>query len=133
MTSGEKNIGELLKTMTRKLNLGEYVFATVRDLSQISREATICEFKEAEGTTIVIEKSKADELGFTYNYVAAWITLNVHSSLEAIGFTAAFSAALAKQHISCNVVAGYYHDHIFVDVKDATKAMEVLTSLSKSI
>jgi hypothetical protein len=79
----------------------------------------------------VIEKSKADELGFTYNYVAAWITLNVHSALESVGLTAAFSTALTQHNISCNVIAGFYHDHIFVDAKDATKAIEVITNLSK--
>jgi uncharacterized protein len=62
--------------------------------------------------------------------VAAWITLTVHSALEAVGLTAAFSKALADVNISCNVVAGYYHDHIFVPQQDAEKAMAVLESLA---
>lgn len=80
----------------------------------------------------MIEKSKADALGFSYNYVAAWITLNVHSALEAVGFTAHFATALANHNISCNVIAGFYHDHIFVNAKDATETIEVLTDLSNS-
>lgn len=130
--SGEENILQLIKGMTPKLNKGEYVFCTIKDLSTINRNDTICEFKEKEATTIVIERKKAAVLKLKYEYVASWITLTIHSSLEAVGLTAVFSTALAKHNISCNVIAGYYHDHIFVDVKDSKKAINVLTALSKN-
>ncbi|MGB4958318.1 MAG: ACT domain-containing protein [Saprospiraceae bacterium] len=130
--AGETNISKLIKNMTPKLNAGEYVFCTVDDITIIDRRDTICEFKEDEGTTIIISRDKADELHLRYEYVASWITLMIHSSLEAVGLTAVFSDALAQQGISCNVIAGYYHDHIFVDKRDAERAMSALVVLSQN-
>jgi len=129
--TGETNLSALLKNMRPLLNKGDYVFCTVSTDFNISGLNTICTFKEQEGMTLILEKSVADTLALTYSYVAAWITLNVHSSLEATGLTAAFSNALAKAGVSCNVVAAFYHDHIFVDKRDAQKAMEVLKVLSE--
>ena len=128
---GETNLALLIRGMKPKLNEGEYVFTTITDIDIIDRASTLFEFKEKEGITIVVERSKADELNLKYEFVASWITLMVHSALEAVGLTAAFSQVLTKHNISCNVVAGYYHDHIFVDVKDAKKAIGVLELLSQ--
>jgi hypothetical protein len=128
--TGEKDLDKLLKTMKPKHNFGDYVFCVVDNLENIDLKDVILLFKEPEGNTIIIEKDLADSLNLQYSFIAAWITLTVHSSLEAVGLTAAFSSALARAGISCNVVAGYYHDHIFVDKKDITKAMEILNKLS---
>lgn len=127
---GETNLDKLLKTMKPQLNEGEFVFCVVQDFSQVSIECILFFFKEMEGYTIVLKKELADNLKLDYSFVASWITLTVHSALNAVGLTAAFSSALAKSYISCNVIAGYYHDHIFVATKDADEAMGVLNKLS---
>ncbi|MFC4723599.1 ACT domain-containing protein [Geojedonia litorea] len=132
MNTGGTNLATLIQHMKPKLNKGDYVFCSVKDISKIDRKDTLFEFKEAEGVTIVLEHSKAIQLGLEFHYIASWITLQVHSALEAVGLTAAFSNELAKHQISSNVVAGYFHDHIFVDKKNATKAINVLKTLSKN-
>ena len=126
---GEKNLEQLVKGINPILNKGIYVFTMLKDVSLIDRSLTLFEFKENEGTTVVLEKKKADDLKLSYEYEASWITLNIHSSLDAVGFIAIISSALAKENISANVVAGYYHDHIFVPEDKASRAMEVLKEL----
>jgi hypothetical protein len=128
--SGEKDLDKLLKTMKPKHNIGEYVFCVVHDLNTLNLEDIILIFKEKGGTTIIIKKELADILKLEYSFIASWITLTVHSSLEAVGLTAAFSIALSQEGISCNVVAAFYHDHIFVDKKDTDKSMEILNRFS---
>ena len=110
--------------------IGEYVFCVVDDLANLNLNDIIMTFKEQEGTTIVIKKELADSLKFEYSFIASWITLTVHSSLEAVGLTAAFSDALSREGISCNVIAAFFHDHIFVDKKDTDKAMGILNGFS---
>lgn len=128
--NGETNLDKLLKTMQPLLNSGSFVFCSVADTTAINEADIIFSFKEKEGITVVVPQQTADVLQLHYSFVASWITLTVHSSLEAVGLTAAFSKALAAAGISCNVVAAYYHDHIFVNKNDADKAMEVLSSFA---
>lgn len=130
--SGEKDLVTLLRNMEPELQPGQYVFVSVKQELPLKPAQIIATFREKEGTTYVLEKSLADELQLSHDYVASWIILNVHSALEAVGLTAAFANALAQAGISCNVMAGYYHDHIFVDEKDTTEAMDVLHTLSKA-
>ncbi len=127
---GETNLQKLLDTMQPKLNAGEYVFCTIKNLDLVDATKIISFFKEAEGYSIIIQKELADELQFSYTTIFGWITLTVHSSLQAVGLTAAISTALSTNGISCNVVAANFHDHIFVPIKDAEKAMEVLNNIS---
>jgi hypothetical protein len=127
--NGEKDLATLLKTLTAAHQPGEYVFCSVADHRALPADEIVLFFREQEGITVIVAKSLADRLGLRYSFVASWITLGVHSSLEAVGLTAAVSKALSEAGISCNVVAAFYHDHIFVNVGDAEKAMEVLKRL----
>jgi hypothetical protein len=129
--TGETDLLKLLKSMKPKLNAGDYVFCAVNNLARVSPMDIILTFREEEGLTIIIKKELADQLMLKYSLVTAWITLTVHSSLEAVGLTSAFSTALAKEGIGCNVVAAYYHDHIFVNKIEAAKAMEILNQFSR--
>jgi uncharacterized protein len=70
--------------------------------------------REDEGVTVVLTRSDADRAGMAYDYVAARITLRVGSALTDIGLTALLSRTLADAGISCNVIAGLAHDHLFV-------------------
>jgi uncharacterized protein len=128
--SGEKDLDILLKNMSPRLNEGEFVFCCLPDPASMDPASIIGTFREAEGTTVILPRQKADELGLSYAYVSAWITLTVHSALDAVGLTAAFSAALAREGISCNVIAGYHHDHLFVGVDDAARAVAALRGIS---
>ena len=127
---GETNLAKLVNSLSPKLNKGEYIFTTVKNTESITRSDILCEFKEQEGITIILSRQKPDDLNLPYDFIASWITLNVHSSLQAVGLTAAFSTELASQGISCNVISGYYHDNIFVNKKDESKAIESLKNLS---
>jgi len=131
MMTGEKDIDKLLKTMKPRHNPGDFVFCSINNLEIVNSIDPVLLFKEDEGYTVILPKEIADNLKLDYSFVAAWITLTVHSSLEAVGLTAAFSKALSDEGISCNVVAAYYHDHIFVTKSDAEKAMNILNEFSK--
>ena len=127
--SGETNLGLILNTLKPELNAGEYVFCCV-DKGDLAIDNIIGLFKEKEGWTMVLEKSAADERQLKYDGIFAWITLTVHSSLNGVGLTAAFSNALAKADIGCNVIAGFYHDHLFVPKGQEIRALEALQRLS---
>jgi uncharacterized protein len=128
---GEEDLQILLASMQPILHEGVYVYATIPHGSGIPPEA-LAMFREHEAITLVLPKSAAEALNFEFRFECAWISLTVHSSLEAVGLTAAFSAALTQASISCNVMAGLYHDHIFVPLEQAPKALAVLQNLSKN-
>ncbi len=94
--AGETRLSALLGSMRPELHPGEYVFTSASDAAVPAGVAPVVTVAEEEGLTMVLRKEDADRLGLGYEYVAGWITLRVHSALEAVGLTAAVSAALAR-------------------------------------
>jgi hypothetical protein len=127
--AGETDLERLLATMRPLLRPGEYVFTTAEgDLVGVEPVVTV---REAEGVTLVLDRAQADAEGLAYDYVAAMVTLRVHSSLDAVGLTAAVAQELTAHGISCNVVAGYFHDHLFVPHERGPEVVELLSELAR--
>lgn len=130
---GEKNLTKLIASMTPVLVESEYIFSTLEsyDFKQVLSLEPISTFQEKEGLTVILTKEKADEFNISYSGTFKCITLNVHSSLDAVGLTAAVATKLTKANISANVVAAFYHDHVFVAAKDAERALIELKALTQ--
>ncbi|HEX7684070.1 MAG TPA: ACT domain-containing protein [Trinickia sp.] len=129
MSQPVSDLAELLASMQPALNEGAYVFSCVKADKDLSRLEPLATFREREGLTVIIDEPTAVREDLPVLFRAAWITLTVHSDLEAVGLTAAVAEALTKAGISCNVVAAAFHDHIFVPVERAADAMAQLTDL----
>ncbi|WP_069170058.1 ACT domain-containing protein [Streptomyces griseus] len=127
---GETDLQRLLTYMRPEMNPGRYVFTTVA--GGIPPGVTpVVTVAELEGLTLVLRQEDAEAAGLTYDYVAGWLVLRVHSALDAVGLTAAVAHELARAGVSCNVVAGFHHDHLFVPYEAAERAMELLEGLSR--
>ncbi len=87
---------------------------------------------EDEGTTTVLSVADAERLGSRPEFVAAWLTIETRSALDAVGLTAALAGALAAEGIACNVLAGFHHDHLLVPVDRADQCLAVLSALRGS-
>jgi GNAT superfamily N-acetyltransferase len=106
----------------------QYVFATA-DRAPPGVDLPFAVIREDEGLTLVLTRAEADRVGLRYGYVAARITLRVNSALADIGLTALVSRILTEAGISCNVIAGLAHDHLFVDWDQGARALALLREL----
>ena len=130
--SGIADLQVLLASLEPFLVEGEFIYATVpaESLADYLPLKPIGLFFEAEGLTLILTKEAAGQAGIASSPPLRCITMMVHSSLEAVGMTAALAVALAREGISTNVVAAYYHDHIFVPSEDADRAVAAIRALS---
>lgn len=128
---GELSLSKLLSTLTHTVHPTTYVFATFTDISNLPPlPETQMIFKESEGITVIVSKDYAELNKIEYFFPCKMVTLDVTSSLEAVGFMAVVVTRLAAKGIGCNPVSGFYHDHVFVPLGREEEASEVLTRLA---
>lgn len=109
-----------------------YVFVTLGEGAAVPAGITPqMMFREAEGVTLIVTRAEAESAGLAYEFPSRMITLNIHSALDAVGFMARISTALARHNMGVNPVAGFYHDHLFVPEDRAADAMAVLLDLAR--
>lgn len=121
----------LLAGLEPTLNPGVFVFAVMPLGTDTGPLAPIATVREVEGLTVVVPEATARRHGLAPLFRAAWLTLRVPSDLTAVGLTAAFARVLAEVGISCNVIAGAHHDHLFVPVERAADALAALQGLQQ--
>ncbi|AXK65746.1 MULTISPECIES: ACT domain-containing protein [Burkholderia] len=131
MSQPENDLATLLRTMQPELHPGAYAFVSLPNGIDVSLSETVATFQEAEGLTVIVSEETAARRGWPVLFRAAWITLTVHSDLQAVGLTAAFAQALGAAGISCNVMAAACHDHIFVAFGDGARALDTLVALQR--
>ena len=125
----------LLKILNPSASDESFVFCPVPVMPESAALAALdpwAVIKEDEGITLILEKECADSRGLAYESTFGRITLQVYSSLDAVGLSAAVAASLADAGISANIVAGYYHDHIFVPKTHIETALNVLRGMQCS-
>jgi|TARA_B100000795_G_scaffold169603_1_gene127846 hypothetical protein len=127
--TGEEDLNKLLVLLEPNLLPSDFVFCTAANLKygDLAELQPIASYQEEEGLTLVLDKKAADGAGLAYDSVFNCITLTVHSSLDAVGLTAAISGKLAANGISANIIAAYHHDHVFVQKCNAQSALQLLT------
>jgi len=130
--AAERDLARLLAGIKPALDPCGYVFATQPPGAPLPGDVTpLMQFREDEGRTLILPRKAAEQAGLSFTFPCRRITLTVHSALDAVGFLAAVATALAKAEISCNPVAGYHHDHLFVPADCAEAAMHVLEALGR--
>ncbi|PIK69407.1 ACT domain-containing protein [Methylobacterium frigidaeris] len=128
--NGEADLGRLLAGMRSELRPGTYVFVSAAEGAVPAGLAPVMDFREAEGTTLILPEADAAQAGLAGAFPCRWITLAVPSSLGAVGFLAAVTACLAEAGIAVNAVSAFHHDHLFVPVARAEEATGLLRELA---
>ncbi len=128
--AGETDLDVMLRTLTVSVRPGTYTLVTVDKPVELGGGIAAV-LTEDEGTTVVATVEEAERRGWPVDFEGAWLTLDVHSALDAVGLTAAVSAALAAHGIPANMLAGHFHDHILVPADRADDSVVCLTRLAQ--
>lgn len=131
--TGVSDLGILLASLAPRLTEGEFVFCSFADAvyGDHADLQPVAAVSEPEGLTLIVPKSIAEARSLASSAAYRMITLGVHSSLEAVGLTAAVATQLTAHGISANMVAAFHHDHIFVPREHAERAIAALDALTR--
>ena len=128
--SGQQDIEEGLRDLSPRLDPTVYVFASGPwSLADVDPWCPVATVVEAEGLSVVIPHAVALRENIASSGPFRRITLEMQTSLEAVGITAVVSTCLARWGIAANVIAGAFHDHILVPSDRAEEAMDHLRSI----
>lgn len=128
---GETNLTRLLGSMKPRMREGVYVFAAIPPGQAIPVTVDpVMVFREDEGRTAILAEQEASEAGIEAVFRCRMITLEIHSSLEAVGFLAVITARLAAADMGVNPVSAFHHDHLFVPADRAEEAIAILERLA---
>ena len=131
--AGETNLDKLIQSITVVLHDDVYVFVTLPpDAPSVPVKPRMM-FQETEGTTLILRKAEAETCGLPFEFPCRMITLNIHSSLEAVGFMARIATELSKHDMGVNPVSGFFHDHLFVPDGREDDAVSALENLARSM
>ncbi len=127
-STGSTDLAEMLISLSVTRRPGRFTLCAIPAPVPLASgvEAVIA---EDEAVTVVATVEAAAANGWPYTFEAAWLTLDVHSALDAVGLTAAVSRVLTDVGVACNVIAGFYHDHILVPVDRVEEALTALAGL----
>ncbi len=125
---------EMIAGLTPVLRADEFVFCSTADPEVLAAllPVAMASFKEDEGTSLILRREIAADMGFETPLPMRCITLSVYSALDGVGLTAAVATALGQNGIACNMVAAHYHDHVFVPAEQAEQALAVLHRLQRA-
>lgn len=129
---GERSLDVLLASLEPVLHPQTYVFVTLPATSALPSsvvQSAQMLFREVEGLTLILTQTEAADSQFECTFPCRKITLNVHSSLEAVGLIAAVAGALTRGGIGTNPVSGFFHDHLFVPEGTEEAAVRILLEL----
>jgi len=130
--TGETNLKRLLAGMRPLMQPGIFVFATVPAGSPVPAGVEpVMVFRESEGLTLILEEAVGRKAGLDGTFHSRMITLEIHSSLDAVGFLAAITARLAEAGMGVNPVSAFYHDHLFVPADRAAEALRILETIAR--